>query len=1456
MATPLRLQLEILSNGASATVGELRRIREESARTAAESRQNTSSQQQGNTLLGGGIAELAFRYNNVVGALQNLRATAQPVYDALIASNEKLNAQILSSQTNLASSTRLFKSGVEITDPTEKIKASAGSLRAAIKQIEIDTQSLVGVTSAQVNELFQITLTNAGALNNQSKQFPDAIQAATQLTKGWAASLKVVGIPLNQARQEINSIIKGQITQDSLLAKNLNISNQQVESWRSQGKLVDELNKRLEVFVAGNGIAARSIEGISSNILDLSERISRNVGEPLLEPIIDVLAKVEAYLKRNETAITDYFKGFSEGGRDAINALSEFEPLFKLLEQTIAQVAPIVGSLFNLAIEGAVSVGKAIQYNLSAVLPAINKVLEGYKLILEAIQFRSINDAAEALEEYGRQVGAIADSSLKTSSALDQLNKIKASGGQLTAEQLEQEKKLQSSAQSEVNSIDEKIKALKEVRAITPELASLRDNEIKQLEALREKLDKSAGGLKIEAKLLEDLGSTSELAAKKLADFNRQIKSEAGGDKAAFETALKGKVALIQSEVAQKRVLVDAARIELESVRDNTKADLEIRNSAKEAIDKLYDGRIAKVKELIEVGNLQAGSGLDELAKIRDDAQLEAATRRKAGQQIVSIRKEQIAAESAAIAAGQSQISAHQSQQRIGEAAADEATTKLKLAEVAKRIEGIRAAEANATSDTERSKLKAEAEKEAAESEKLDAELSARRRKRALEDFDERRNLIKAQNDLGLIDRGVYNQQILLNDIAQNDTALAQQQQALAKLGASDKEGREVINSQIAQLQSKRVEIARTYDQADLKRQTEYYDQALTSLEAFKNQRLISEEEFIKQKSQNRIAQTDAEITVAKREIDRLGANDIEGRNALNARINELGTKRLKALEESYAAELVLIRDAQTKALDLVNQSEQQRSIDLQKLVNNRSIRQEDSDRERSRQNLAKQRAELNQARDFEAALARTVGATRSPEGERAYQQQVREARGKTLSVTLQLLQVEGTELERLRTLALKGIEDEVAARARSVDLQLSQIAAVKGARERASKDAEANASREVFALELVTKTLDRQNSLLIARNNLQKANFDAAISGNDLDLARVNRALEIKLLLDSNVSTQERIVLMRELAELTQNSGASEYQLVQQKLAIEQRNGEVKRENILFEQAAARAALGVEQQKIELGNQRAVIEARIAELKAKQSILDAESLLRERKLTDAKAIDAANLALEQARAQQPGKARDRAVADAGNKLQIVKNDAVNNQENAVQSIDLARQQADFASQTTKQAIEQVKSFGSIKDLQTETLRVQQGVVLKQLEAAEAAKRYADELERAKAALTQTSTTTAKPLVFEARAGGGSVNQGQPYVVGEREPEVFVPNVSGTVLNREQILKNLGSLGGLNLNVAGNAGSSNREVVDAVRSLEQTIKSRPPAPIVANFNSPDDGQLDKMFKIQRAALRV
>jgi len=50
-----------------------------------------------------------------------------------------------------------------------------------------------------------------------------------------------------------------------------------------------------------------------------------------------------------------------------------------------------------------------------------------------------------------------------------------------------------------------------------------------------------------------------------------------------------------------------------------------------------------------------------------------------------------------------------------------------------------------------------------------------------------------------------------------------------------------------------------------------------------------------------------------------------------------------------------------------------------------------------------------------------------------------------------------------------------------------------------------------------------------------------------------------------------------------------------------------------------------------------------------------------------------------------------------------------------------------------------------------------------------------------------TATTEEGRYGGEFRAGGGSVSAGRPYVVGEREAELFVPNQSGHIYNQQQL---------------------------------------------------------------------
>jgi hypothetical protein len=1556
MAESLRLQLQILATGAGRTVGEIRSVQQAAAAAATEARAASTVAQGGLIAQSAGLAELAFRYNNVVGAIQNLVATARPAYELLIGSNEKLNAQLLSSQTNLASATRISIGGQEVTDPTAKIKATEATLRAALKQIEIDTQSLVGVTSEQVNELFQITLTNAGILNQQSKQFPDAIAAATSLTKGWAASLKVVGIPLQQARQEINSILKGQITQDSILAQNLKITSDQVQQWQAQGRLVDELNKKLEVFVSGNAIAARSIEGIGSNITDLIQRIGREAGQPLLEPIISALAAVENYLKANEQAINIFFRQFSDAALTAGADLGKiFEPLgkgllgigenlgpialtaFQGLTDIFVGLSQVLAPLGNLLIGVAGAFtdvtnspigGIAIQTGLmvaamlqltqvvtvlsatalpamwaaalttattlgglytavvavatgntalaltspivvaalnamtAAALPlaaALLPLAAGTGLAVLVRQTKELEDTNGALEAYGTQILSTIDGVNFLARETKALNDARAAGAALTPQQIAREKQLNAVARIQLGTIEQQIKDQKALTGLNTDQERQRDTNIKTLEAQSKRIQKVTGGITLESKALEVLGTSQEQYNKKLADAQRQIKSEGNGDSAQFKAAAKSIIDLANSGVTAKRITVAAAREQLAAIVGNTKVDLETQTAAKEAIDKLYDGRIAKIKELIDAGELQASAGLDELVATRDDATLEPATRKKAAQTIVGIRKEQIAAETAEITAGQAKIAALQAEQRIGEAAADQETTRLKLAELDKRAEATKVALENATSDTEREKLTAELQQGLADREKAEAEFYERSRKRAIEDYDERRNLLKAQQSLGLTSQAEFNRQVLLNDRAQIDLQISQQEENLDRLAKTDIEGREAIESKIAELQSKRVASLRQYQAQEIKLSNDFYDQDLKAFEAAKDGRVISEEVFVQARLKNRLEQADAEIKLQERNLKTIGAADIEGRNAIEARIYELRSKRIAAFDQLYQAELEQIRQFQTKASALISEGETQRSILAQDAANRQLTRTEEQEQAKLNSQRETLAAQLDLAKEQEKKLAELSDATRSPEQERAYQQEVRSARTTTAQLTLKLLEQEGQQIQYQHGQAIKAIEDRTAAAERSANAELGQIATVGAARTRATKAAELAAGSQTAALERTSKALDLQNDLYQAQLGLAKAIREATAADGDGETEKIKTAIELKKRLEEgNLSEKERIIIQRQLADLTGSNTQSVYQLTQRQAELENQAALRKRTALIFEQEQARVSLNLEQRKQSLALQRSVIEARIAEIKAKQGLLDAQAALQSERINGQKTIQAAQGDVDKAEKLAPGRERDRALADAQAKLTLAQQQAATSQSNAQQSIDLAQQQVGLTAESTKQILEQQNQQTEINRLQNLTLGIQQQTAAKQLEATEAARQYANELARARAEAEGIGAAlgAARPKPLEARAGGGSVNAGQAYVVGENSPEVFVPGVSGTVLNRQQVLQNLGSLAA-NVNVAVPQGApSDGAVLRQLQSLQRSIESRPPVvPLQATFGSPDSAQFDEYMKAQRAMLR-
>ncbi len=117
-------------------------------------------------------------------------------------------------------------------------------------------------TTQQLVEGYQALVGPASAVGMTLEQTADFTLSVVQ-------ALGALGIPLNQLSAEARSLLDGTIvpTQDRL-AVALGITGEMVKNWKSQGKLVEELNNKLVSFRLAGKDVANTWGGLTSNMQD------------------------------------------------------------------------------------------------------------------------------------------------------------------------------------------------------------------------------------------------------------------------------------------------------------------------------------------------------------------------------------------------------------------------------------------------------------------------------------------------------------------------------------------------------------------------------------------------------------------------------------------------------------------------------------------------------------------------------------------------------------------------------------------------------------------------------------------------------------------------------------------------------------------------------------------------------------------------------------------------------------------------------------------------------------------------------------------------------------------------------------------------------------------------------------------------------------------------------------
>ncbi len=1423
-----------------------------------------------------GVSKVAFGYNQITTAVGSMVARVNPAYAAMIGANEELNQQLLKSAATITATSVVSGADGAKLGNLESIRALQPALKSTIREVEIATQSLVGVTSQQTSEVFNVILQNTGQLNGQLKsatdqaqRFKDPLDAAAKLAPGMVATLGTLGLPLAQASDEIGNLLKGEIDQTAQVAKSLGITKQMVETWKSQGTLVDQLTKRFDPFLKANAEASRSVSGITSNIQDMFEIMNREAGKPVTALYVDALEGVYKYLQAVMPKVQEVFtniiqqqvttiqtvagsmKPLFDGIMTAVTALAPtIEPairsslglivaLFKTLEPVFGAVGQVIGALgkalaammpfiiqanaifgvlasttFNIGIAltalgaplqilvagitavagaiekiakdplggiliqaigltvvlaplvntllslgatiaaiggfsawlpgaiagiqtlvivassflpfgGAISaalakatlavnsffaaviagakppllidflkgaiveIGLFAKAMLAKAIPAtialakelgifavqiIPRVIAGFaamqtggitagfaalsaglpilsggfaglaaatnlaaaaatKLLLAygpllvvvaavgvtllAKSAKDLADVNQELEDVSKTNNAISDAALKTTEKLKKLQEAQSKGG-LSAAQKNELKDALFAGKQQIALIDDQIAANKKLRedsqkrGANEEQLSTFDRLIKDKEREKEALSKLANEIKIASQPLAELGTTSEQMAQKVRSATRLI--EAGvGDPTKYAAAAKELTGLLQKQVELGQTTADEAAKQLVNLKNNTKLDYESQLAAKEAIVKIYSDRFAKIDELQSSGKLSNSAAEAELQQVQQNTDLEVKTRQEAGKKIIALRKETMEAELAELAAGTAKIEAQKAQGTIGEAEAARQTSAIKVQESQKRLEQLKKEADLETNPEVKRKLVADVQKTESEITKIKADEINRRNAERLKDFDEQGKILQAELDTGRISEEKFNEAKRTIDKAQAAEEIKQLTEKLGKLKSTDKEGREAINAQIAEAESKREAARKAANEREIAALEKNLQTQLAMTNAYELQRQllvaqglregsISKEKADVESARSAKAQAEAEVDAAQQRLDKLRSLAPPSQNeseykAFKLKELELEGKisksRLDSLSKNSAIENALVAElaaANQKANEKIQaareafrtrlgeeelQALKKKGFDLEEInrsIASKSLSQDQKDADAQYKAKLDQINKLKTLRledDFEFQGEKYKGEDLSPE----FRKEVERKLQKELSdINLQRISLEKKALEELRAEKVRQIELE-------------------------SQNSINPLQKKIDLLTQQKTILEQQNALISAQDRLESASFNLAKQ-------RTGFAIE-----DAKAAKDEQLVKQLETQAasdqltFTRQQNISKIESV--KLSIEQRTIDTEMAQLNAEIATIQSKANLEKAIAE-GKSKEVIEAlrREVALRGKQEDL------------------------------------------------------------------------------------------------------------------------------------------------------------------------------------------------------------------------------------------------------------
>lgn len=278
----------------------------------------------------------------------------------------------------------LQKRGLEINETLESSTLGIASLIASLNTLKSGDVELKGVdalnaaiplATEQMQKLRIAGLQTAATTTQLVDAFQQAIGAgsAAGLTLDQVRNFTVdivqaagaLKLPYQQVSQEVRTILEGTIDQNARIAKALGITNAMVKDWREQGRLAEELNKRLEIFRASGEKVAKTFAGVKSNFQEAIDVIGGAATLRTFDAIRDRLGRVTDSLLDSKNLDID----------------AKLKPLLDLIDRISEVGAKKLFDVFDGIINWLKEIGDTLKRNKIAV----DEVVGSFDLLLDRV---------------------------------------------------------------------------------------------------------------------------------------------------------------------------------------------------------------------------------------------------------------------------------------------------------------------------------------------------------------------------------------------------------------------------------------------------------------------------------------------------------------------------------------------------------------------------------------------------------------------------------------------------------------------------------------------------------------------------------------------------------------------------------------------------------------------------------------------------------------------------------------------------------------------------------------------------------------------------------------------------------------------------------------------------------------------------------------------------------------